>query len=482
MRRRWTSEHPVPLWTTPGLGGETPRRCAGRLRSATSQSCVGVALFVLEVGDALFGVGGVVVVDGDGAVEPFEGFGGAAGGVEGVGVGVAQADDPVGVGLVAQRGVLQGAQGGVELALVAAGAGLDDGHLGLEVGFEVGHGGVAGQGQGAVGAAEGAFAVGHHREVVLGAVEAFGGFELGEGVVVVAGGVGGLAAGFADHGDAGGAGAGGLGVGVGGLGVVLEEQAGGDEVPGDAVGELLGQAAQLLGDVVVELLAGDLGVEVGSVVAGLLLGAFAVLAAGPRGRGAGPVPPPVRTLPRGRRRRRSLCAAPPRWGGRCGPRCGTGRTAGPRRGPATEPAPRPVDPVGLADPVAAAAGAAGRHAAPELAAVVAAVGAGGLATWSPRTGTPRPEEGGTAIETTPWNDTRLTRRLKNACEHWSENGLAKRSGKHVEATRTGGLYEEKLSGDVLLSHNLPVAVPSALRGLTSGFGMEPGISLSLWPP
>ena len=46
----------------------------------------------------------------------------------------------------------------------------------------------------------------------------------------------------------------------------------------------------------------------------------------------------------------------------------------------------------------------------------------------------------------------------------------------------GGLYEEKLSGDVLLSHNLPVAVPSALKGLTSGFGMEPGISLSLWPP
>ena len=39
-----------------------------------------------------------------------------------------------------------------------------------------------------------------------------------------------------------------------------------------------------------------------------------------------------------------------------------------------------------------------------------------------------------------------------------------------------------LSGDVLLSHNLPVAVPSALKGLTSGFGMEPGISPSLWPP
>ena len=46
----------------------------------------------------------------------------------------------------------------------------------------------------------------------------------------------------------------------------------------------------------------------------------------------------------------------------------------------------------------------------------------------------------------------------------------------------GGLYGKVMSGDVLLSHNLPVAVPSALKGLTSGFGMEPGISLSLWPP
>jgi hypothetical protein len=33
-----------------------------------------------------------------------------------------------------------------------------------------------------------------------------------------------------------------------------------------------------------------------------------------------------------------------------------------------------------------------------------------------------------------------------------------------------------LSGGVLLSHNLSVAVPSALKGLTSGFGMGPGVS------
>ena len=37
-------------------------------------------------------------------------------------------------------------------------------------------------------------------------------------------------------------------------------------------------------------------------------------------------------------------------------------------------------------------------------------------------------------------------------------------------------------GGVLLAHSLPVAVPSALAGLTSGFGMGPGVSLSLWPP
>ena len=41
---------------------------------------------------------------------------------------------------------------------------------------------------------------------------------------------------------------------------------------------------------------------------------------------------------------------------------------------------------------------------------------------------------------------------------------------------------EVLSGDVLLSHTVSRAVPSALRGLASGFGMLPGVSLSLWSP
>ena len=48
--------------------------------------------------------------------------------------------------------------------------------------------------------------------------------------------------------------------------------------------------------------------------------------------------------------------------------------------------------------------------------------------------------------------------------------------------RDGLQHIQERSGGVLLSHNLSVAVPSALTGLTSGFGMGPGVSLSLWPP
>ena len=43
----------------------------------------------------------------------------------------------------------------------------------------------------------------------------------------------------------------------------------------------------------------------------------------------------------------------------------------------------------------------------------------------------------------------------------------------------GGPFLERLSGCVLLSHTVTSAVPSALKGLASGFGMEPGVSPSL---
>jgi hypothetical protein len=45
-----------------------------------------------------------------------------------------------------------------------------------------------------------------------------------------------------------------------------------------------------------------------------------------------------------------------------------------------------------------------------------------------------------------------------------------------------GLSCEVVFGGVLLSHTLSSAVPSALAGLASGFGMGPGVSLPLWPP
>src|SRR5262249_10974379 len=48
--------------------------------------------------------------------------------------------------------------------------------------------------------------------------------------------------------------------------------------------------------------------------------------------------------------------------------------------------------------------------------------------------------------------------------------------------RTERPSSEVVSGDVLLSHAVARAVPSALRGLASGFGMGPGVSLSLWSP
>ena len=41
---------------------------------------------------------------------------------------------------------------------------------------------------------------------------------------------------------------------------------------------------------------------------------------------------------------------------------------------------------------------------------------------------------------------------------------------------------DDMCGGVLLSREASLAVPSALRGLTSGFGMGPGVSPSLWPP
>ena len=56
------------------------------------------------------------------------------------------------------------------------------------------------------------------------------------------------------------------------------------------------------------------------------------------------------------------------------------------------------------------------------------------------------------------------------------------ASKTTKADPDGSAFVEWCSGGVLLSRGASPAVPSALKGLTSGFGMGPGVSLSLWPP
>ena len=51
-----------------------------------------------------------------------------------------------------------------------------------------------------------------------------------------------------------------------------------------------------------------------------------------------------------------------------------------------------------------------------------------------------------------------------------------------EGRPRGPAFLLMVRGGVLLSHEASLAVPSALEGLTSGFGMGPGVSPSLWPP
>lgn len=69
------------------------------------------------------------------------------------------------------------------------------------------------------------------------------------------------------------------------------------------------------------------------------------------------------------------------------------------------------------------------------------------------------------------------------------NGMTAQSCEPEEKQKHLGVAHEMghpevcyMSGDVLVSHMVSHAVPSALRGLTSGFGMEPGVSLSPWSP
>ena len=73
------------------------------------------------------------------------------------------------------------------------------------------------------------------------------------------------------------------------------------------------------------------------------------------------------------------------------------------------------------------------------------------------------------------------------------SSVTNRPGEHQEQGADGGqkkgppwvgapFFCGVVFGGVLLSHTLAGAVPSALEGLASGFGMGPGVSPPLWPP
>ena len=51
-----------------------------------------------------------------------------------------------------------------------------------------------------------------------------------------------------------------------------------------------------------------------------------------------------------------------------------------------------------------------------------------------------------------------------------------------KARANAGLSSNIDPGNVLLSHAVSHAVPSAQRGLTAVFGMGTGVALSLWSP
>ena len=266
---------------------------------------------------------------------------------------------------------------------------------------------VAHQRQRTVGTAQRALAVGHDRDVVLDAVHPLGGTQLGQCLGVLPRGVGRLAHGLAHDGQPAGARPGGQGVLVGGLRLGVDQQAGGHQVAGHPLGQLVGQRLQLRLDRAVELLAGD------------LLGDRRAVVALPGSRCA--------------RRRRSRSSRRGRLNSRLPPLLPRSRRPPPR------PASPPRRPLRAGRPL----GCPGRLRC------CGACAADGL----------------------------RARRAPTYC--WFDHRCCR---KRLRAAPRGAALSKSMSGDVLLSHDLPVAVPSALKGLTSGFGMEPGISLSLWPP
>ena len=125
-----------------------------------------------------------------------------------------------------------------------------------------------------LGSPERSLAVGHHRQVHRVPAHPASGLELCQRFFEATGRISRLAARLADDGNPRRAGSGGQSVLIGGLGIAVEQSRSGDEVARDSRGKLLRQRLQLVGDDLVEFVAGDVVRYRRTVVLGLNRGSL----------------------------------------------------------------------------------------------------------------------------------------------------------------------------------------------------------------
>ncbi len=149
------------------------------------------------------------------------------------------------------------------LSEIGSGAGHDDAQLVGVVAGELGGFGAAGQLDRAFRTADAAFAVGDQRKQRRLAAHPAGRAQFGERLGPVAAVIGGDADGLANGGDAAGTSARGTGVGQCGLGILVEEFAGGHQMPRDEVGSGAIQSREFATDLGRQLLGFDVSADIG---------------------------------------------------------------------------------------------------------------------------------------------------------------------------------------------------------------------------
>ena len=180
-----------------------------------------------------------------------------SGGLEGVGVRVAQPHGPRRCAPRAELGELEHDDGSRGLALVAPSAGLDDRELDLRGPVHAIRPRATGQLERAIWSATAPLAVGLDRDVGVGPGDPAVGTELGQGCVPPPGGVRGQPGRLPDHGEPGRATDRSLGVLVRAFGILVDQTSGHDDVPADDVLQCRGQAGQLGPNNPIEIVGGD---------------------------------------------------------------------------------------------------------------------------------------------------------------------------------------------------------------------------------